>query len=139
MRKCRHVGSRALADELGADGEGVIISQVVPFPWDDSVPLVADYQKALKAHDAAAEPGFVSLEGYVVGRLTVEAMQAAGADLTRDGFLKAVQSMNNLDLGGLAMSFGADDNQGLENVFLTEITADGGFTPIDTSGGNSTN
>ena len=43
------VGSKALAAELGENGEGVIISQVVPFPWDDTVPVVKQYQAALKA------------------------------------------------------------------------------------------
>ena len=28
------VGANALARELGPEGEGVIVSQVVPFPWD---------------------------------------------------------------------------------------------------------
>src|SRR4029077_11119968 len=32
------VGSDSLAKELGKDGAGVIVSQVVPSPWDDSVP-----------------------------------------------------------------------------------------------------
>ena len=53
------VGSEALAQELGDAGEGVIVSQVVPFPWDASVPVVAQYTKALAAVDAAAKPGFV--------------------------------------------------------------------------------
>ena len=57
------VGSKALAKELGAQGAGVVITQVVPFPWDTSIPLVKQYHEALKAHDANAEPGFVSLEG----------------------------------------------------------------------------
>src|SRR3546814_7645954 len=60
------VGSDALAKELGRDGEGVVITQVVPLPWDSSIPLVQQYQAAMKAQDAKAEPNFVSLEGYIV-------------------------------------------------------------------------
>src|SRR3546814_7996656 len=33
------VGSAALAEALGRDGEGVVITQVVPLPWDGSIPL----------------------------------------------------------------------------------------------------
>jgi len=124
------VGSKALAAELGADGEGVIISQVVPFPWDVSLPVVAAYQDALKATDAAAEPGFVSLEGYIVGRLAIEALTKAGPDLTRAQFLEVMGSIDNLDLGGATLRFGAGDNQGMDDVFLTRITASGGFEPI---------
>ncbi len=130
------VGSRALADELGADGEGVIISQVVPFPWDDSLPVVQQYQAALKSMDAAAEPGFVTLEGYIVGRLAIQALEAAGSELTREGYLAALAGMREVDLGGAVMNFGAGDNQGMDDVFLTRITADGTFQPI-VGGGSS--
>jgi ABC-type branched-subunit amino acid transport system substrate-binding protein len=125
------VGSKALSAELGEAGEGVIISQVVPFPWDTTVPLVKDYQAALKAADASAEPGFVTLEGYIVGRLAVMGLEKAGKDVTRAGFLDAFWATGNFDLGGVTLSFAADDNQGMNDVFLTTIQKDGGFSPID--------
>lgn len=124
------VGSRALADELGADGDGVIISQVVPFPWDASLPVVAEYQAALTAVNPNAEPGFVSLEGYFVGRLAIEALKAAGPDLSRDGFLAALAGLSTIDMGGAVLSFGPGDNQGMDAVFMTRITADGRFEPV---------
>ncbi|MDE2994985.1 MAG: ABC transporter substrate-binding protein [Chloroflexota bacterium] len=61
------VGSNALAQELGPDGAGVYVTQVVPLPDDTGVPAVAAYRAALKAFDANAVPGFVSLEGYLAG------------------------------------------------------------------------
>ena len=51
------VGADALAKELGPDGKGVIVSQVVPFPWDASLKVVADYQAAIKAADPQAAAG----------------------------------------------------------------------------------
>lgn len=125
------VGSSALADELGENGEGVIISQVVPFPWDTSLPVVAEYQAALAASNSALEPGFVSLEGYIVGRLAIEALTAAGLELTRDSYLQALNGMQVLDFGGVTLSFGSGDNQGMDDVFLTQITSDGSFEPIN--------
>ncbi|MEO1250595.1 MAG: ABC transporter substrate-binding protein [Pseudomonadota bacterium] len=125
------VGSKALAAELGEDGEGVIVSQVVPFPWDSSIPLVKAYQAALKAVDPAAEPGFVTLEGYMVGRLAIEALQEAGNDVTRKSFLAAFDRKGSFDLGGVTLSFGPDDNQGMDDVFLTTIQKDGSFKPLD--------
>jgi ABC-type branched-subunit amino acid transport system substrate-binding protein len=130
------VGSDALSKELGDAGEGVIISQVVPFPWDTSIPVVAQYADALKAVDADAKPGFVSLEGYMVGRLAIEGLEAAGAELTRESFLAAMNGLATVDLGGVTMTFGAGDNQGMDDVFLTRINKDGGFDPI-VSGGSS--
>ncbi len=124
------VGSKALATELGEDGQGVIISQVVPFPWDATMPVVAQYQAAMKAVDPAAEPDFVSLEGYIVGRLAVKALNEAGADLSRSAFLTALSTIGTVDFGGAVLAFGPDDNQGMDDVFLTRITADGGFETI---------
>ncbi len=130
------VGSDALAHELGDAGEGVIISQVVPFPWDASRPVVAQYQAALKAVDANADFGFVTLEGYLTGRLAIKALEDAGQTLTRDSFLAALASLREVDFGGVSMSFGPGDNQGMDDVFLTRITKDGTFQPV-TPGGES--
>lgn len=121
------VGSKALAAELGAEGDGVIISQVVPSPWNDAMPVIAEYHAALKALDPSAEPGFVSLEGYLAGRLTIALLEAAGRDLTREALMSAMQSAGTIDLGGFPMTFGAGDNQGSDAVFLTRIRADGTF------------
>ena len=125
------VGSGALAKELGPEGNGVIVSQVVPFPWDASLKVVADYHAALKAADARAEPEFVSLEGYLVGRLAIAALNKAGAEPTREGLLKTIKDTGEFDIGGLMMTFGPEDNEGLDSVFLTVIQADGAFQAVD--------
>ncbi|MEO9896246.1 MAG: ABC transporter substrate-binding protein [Paracoccaceae bacterium] len=124
------VGSKALASELGADGDGVIISQVVPQPWDASLPIVAEYQAALMAVDSSAEPGFVSLEGYVAGRLAIEGLRKAGTALTRESYMAALNDLGSIDLGGMTLTFGPNDNQGSDDVFLTRIKADGTFEAL---------
>jgi branched-chain amino acid transport system substrate-binding protein len=123
------VGANALAKELGPEGKGVIVSQVVPFPADASLPVVADYQKAIKA--AGGEPEFVSLEGYLAGRLAIAALEKAGKDVTREGMLKAIKDTGKFDIGGLPMTFSADKNEALDKVWMTIIEADGSFRPIE--------
>jgi branched-chain amino acid transport system substrate-binding protein len=125
------VGAAALAKELGPEGNGVIVSQVVPFPWDASLKVVADYQAAIKAVDAKNQPDFVSLEGYLVGRLVTEAMQKAGNNPTRDGLLAAIKTTGKFDIGGLPMTFGPEKNEGLDQVFLTVVQPDGSFKAVD--------
>jgi ABC-type branched-subunit amino acid transport system substrate-binding protein len=125
------VGASALAKELGPDGKGVIVSQVVPFPWDASLKVVGDYQAAIKSVDAKAEPEFVSLEGYLVGRLTIAALEKAGAEPTRAGLLQAIRDTGKFDIGGLEMTFGPDKNQGLDKVFMTVIQPDGTFKAVE--------
>ena len=124
------VGASALAKELGPDGQGVIVSQVVPFPWDTSLPVVADYQTALKAEDPQAQADFVSLEGYLVGRLATAALEKTGPDPSREGLLATIKAAGTFALGGLVMNFGPDKNDGLDEVFMTVIQADGSFKPV---------
>ena len=125
------VGSSALLDELGPAGDGVVVTQVVPFPGDTSIPAVARYQAALRAVDAGANPGFVSLEGYLAGRLVVEALRAgdAGAPPTRESFLRTLTDSGSIDLGGFVVEYAEGDNQGSDEIFLTVIR-EGRFVPV---------
>lgn len=95
------VGANALAKELGEDGKGVVVTQVVPFPGDTSFPLVARYQKALKAANPDAQPGFVSLEGYMVGRLIVDALEKMKDPITRARLLSTIKEVGKFELGEL--------------------------------------
>jgi branched-chain amino acid transport system substrate-binding protein len=124
------VGSNALAKDLGKDGEGVVITQVVPFPEDTGIPVVAEYQNALKTAKPEAEFGFVSLEGYMVGRLVVEALGKMGEPVTRAGLLATIKEVGAFDLGGITLSYSRDSNQGMNQVFLTVIQADGRIKPV---------
>jgi len=131
------VGSDALASALGEAGAGVVITQVVPFPWDRSIKLVDDYHKALAALAPDAAPGFVSLEGYMVGRVTVMALSAIEGEPTRDALIAAVKRIGTFDLGGVTLEYGPEDNQGMDRVFLTVIDGDGGFRPVERLSPNS--
>ena len=125
------VDANALAKELGKDGQGVVVTQVVPFPADTSIPLVARYQKALKASNPDAKIGFVSLEGYIVGRLVVEALGKVKGPVTRAALLSTIKETGTFDLGGVTLAYGPNDNQGMHQVFLTVIQADGSIKPVD--------
>lgn len=128
------VGSDSLANELASEGAGIIVSQVVPSPWDKSRKVVADYQAALASQDASKKPGFVSLEGYVVGRLVVEALRRIDGEPTREKLLDAITG-RPFDFGGVKLSYGPDKNQGSSQVFFTIMQADGTFKPVDRLGG----
>jgi branched-chain amino acid transport system substrate-binding protein len=124
------VGPDALAQEMGNQGAGVIVSQVVPFPGDKSVPVVAAYQAALAALDPEAKPGFVSLEGYLVGRLVIEALKRVPGEPTREALLDAIFHTGSFDLDGLELTYGPANNQGMDEVFFTILQADGSFKPV---------
>jgi len=125
------VGTNALASALGPASEGVYITQVVPFPDGDSMPLLAEYRAALKAYDESAAPGFTSLEGYLAGRLTAEVLRRTGDPLTREGFLSTLAETGEFDIGGFALHYGPHDNHGSNRVFLTMIGANGEIMPVE--------
>jgi len=125
------VGANALSQELGPMGEGVIVSQVVPFPWDASVKVVADYQAAEKALDPNLLPDFVSLEGYLSGRLAAAALEMAGPDPTRAEMLRVINEVGQFDISGDHLTVGQKMQDTTAGVFLTLIQPDGTFKPVD--------
>jgi len=125
------VGSDALAKELGPVGAGVVITQVVPFPKYTAIPVVGRYQASLKASAPDAQPGFVSLEGYLVGRAIIAALEKVSGDPTRQALIEAVQKAGSFDLGGFKLAYGPSSNRGSDQVFLTVIQADGSFKAVD--------
>ena len=125
------VGANALARELGPEGQGVIVSQVVPFPWDTSVKVVADYQAAEKALDPNMKPEFVSLEGYLSGRLVASALEYTGPNPTRADMLRVINDVGSFDISGTIMTFGAKMRDAPSKVFLTVIQRDGTFKAVE--------
>jgi len=120
------VGSTALADALKDEGYGVAISQVVPFPWSPSVAVVKEYQTIL-AKAGHTDFNFSSLEGFIVGKVTVEALKRAGKNLSREKLIAALESLNNDDLGDFVVNFSPTSHSGSKFVDLTMIGHAGKF------------
>ena len=129
------VGSNALAEDLASKGvdvsAGVYVTQVVPFPTDDSLPVTAAYLDALDAYSPGAVPGFVSFEGYLAGRLAIEGLKGCGSDVSRACCLDSLRSRDIVDIDGFELRYGEGDNQGSDSVFLTRIGANYGYHPVD--------
>jgi ABC-type branched-subunit amino acid transport system substrate-binding protein len=120
------VGSKALSSALGTEGYGVVISQVVPFPWDPGVPVVREYQRILKAA-GKTDYDFGSLEGFIAAKVMVEGLRRAGRDLTRERLIAALESIDNVDFGGFVVDFSRNSHAGSDYVELTMIGHKGKF------------
>lgn len=118
------VGSQALARALGDQGKGVYVTQVVPTPDSRDLLIAWQYREALRKYGEGEEPGFVSFEGYLAGRMTISLLERAGRELTRQKFMDAMRGMAFDDLNGFSLQFGESDNQGSDEVFLTMIGDD---------------
>lgn len=125
------VGSDALSKELGNVGDGVIISQVVPFPFTgESSQLVAEYQSAMMAANPDSNYDFVSLEGYMSGRFVIEILSHIEGPITREAFINKIYEIENIQIADITLSYGENDNQGMDQVFLTILQKDGSFLPV---------
>ena len=117
MATVSFVGTDSFISASGAEGEGVIISQVVPSPYDAGVKIVAECAGLLKGEKL----GYVNLEGCVTAKAMALALEKAGKDLTRAKLIDIFEGMRGVDLGGLSLAFAADDHQGSDTVFLTRV------------------
>jgi len=118
------VGSSALANALKDEGYGVAISQVVPFPWGPEVSVVKEYQEIM-SKAGHTDYDFGSLEGFIVGKVMVEALRRAGKNLTREKLITALEDMHNVNLGGFVVSFSPTNHSGSQFVDLTMIGRQG--------------
>ncbi len=150
------VGSNALMEELGPTSSGIFVTQVVPSPHDDEgavivedgllravdidstdtgPPIVGHYRQLLARMHPGTPPGFVSLEGYLAGRLVVSILESCGASPDRACFLEAMTHDHVIDLGGFSIRFG-NDNQGSDAVYLTVVDDQGRYRKVvETAGG----
>lgn len=116
------VGTEAFAKDVGRDGDGVVITQVVPPPNRMDLPAIAEYHKALAAHFPNENPNFVSLEGYITARILVEGLKRAGPNPTRAGLISAIEGMNGLDVGvGSKTAYSPTFHQAFHEVFPTVL------------------
>ncbi len=119
------VGTQALASELGADARGVIVSQVMPFPFSPTTPLSGEYLAAGKAGDPKFDPNYSSFEGFVAAKTLLEGLRRAGATPTQDSLIAGLESLRDHNLGGFFVDFNAQKHTGSKYVDMTILTQDG--------------
>jgi branched-chain amino acid transport system substrate-binding protein len=118
------VGTQALQDELGSVARGVVVSQVMPFPYAAATPVSGEYLAALK-DKRGVSPNYSGMEGFVGAKVFVEALRLAGRAASREVFIDAIGKMRNLNLGGFPLDFGPQKHTGSRFVELTLLTEDG--------------
>ena len=131
------VGSNRVAEVLKAYGtyedpengarsycSGVIVTQVVPF-YNGNSTVAIEYRDDFMAYDSNLQPGFVSMEGYLVARLMVEGLRRHGRDLTVESLVNTLESLDGVDLGtGELLGFSAADHQASHRVFGSMLNDD---------------
>jgi len=120
------VGTQALADELGKDGAGVVVSQVMPSPYNPARAIAREFIDAVKAAGRQqVQANFSSMEGYLAAKLFAEGLRRAGNKPTRESLLTGLESIGSQNFGGFAVSFGPGDHVASSFVELSMLTGDG--------------
>lgn len=120
------MGSAASIAALGKEGAGVVVSQVMPFPFSATSDIVREYQQVMSKMGLKTW-SFASIEGFINARVTVEGLKHAGRDLSRDKFVAALEAMGKVNYGGYVVNFSKSNHQGSPYVELTVITKNGRF------------
>jgi ABC-type branched-subunit amino acid transport system substrate-binding protein len=120
-------GSTALAAALGKDGLGVAMAQVVPTVTRRSIPIVREYQDAVEKLTGKKQYSFQALESYIAMKVLVEGIRRAGPKVDREGVLKALDTIQNYDLGGYVVNFTPTNHNGSNFVGLTILGHDLAF------------
>ncbi|MBT2333409.1 ABC transporter substrate-binding protein [Variovorax paradoxus] len=119
------VGTQALADELGKEGAGVMVTQVVPSPYNPANAITREFSDAVKKAGAGASANFSSLEGYLAAKVLTEGLRRAPGKASRDGLIVGLESIDRQQFGGFEVSFSAKNHVGSKFVELSMIAADG--------------
>jgi branched-chain amino acid transport system substrate-binding protein len=122
------VGTQALADELGKEARGVVVSQVMPHPFSYSTPIATEFQKAVHAQAGSNKElsvNYSSMEGFVAAQVFTQALGLAGRRPSREAFLSALEGMHNAQVGGFAVAFGPAKHTGSHFVDMTILSGDG--------------
>ena len=107
------------------NARGLGISQVVPFPYQPQLPVVREYQQLLAKYAPGAEVNYTSFEEFLGAKVLVEALRRAGPEPTRRRVLKALESIQEFDLGGLFIGYSPTNRVGSRTVEVTVIGGSG--------------
>ncbi|WP_374481765.1 ABC transporter substrate-binding protein [Zoogloea sp.] len=119
------IGADLLVGELGAkEAHGIGISQVMPYPWNDILPVVKEYQKALQASAKHSNYSYYGIEGYINAKLVSEALKRAGKDPSRDKLVSILEG-GSIDVGGYRVTYTPSNHNGSRFVDLTVLGRDG--------------
>ena len=119
------VGTQALADELGKDGAGVVVSQVVPSPYNPARPIAREFVDAVKRAGGDYQANFSSMEGYLAAKVMVDGLRRAGNRPTRESLVSGLESLGSQSYGGFSVTLSPDDHVASSFVELSMLTGDG--------------
>lgn len=120
------VGTQALSDELGKDAAGIVISQVMPSPYNPARAITREFTEAVKKAGGESTANFSSMEGYLAAKVLTEGLRRAGTKInSRDALIQGIEAIGSHSFGGFQVNFSSTDHVGSSFVELSMLTGDG--------------
>jgi ABC-type branched-subunit amino acid transport system substrate-binding protein len=115
-----------VAKSLGAAAgpllDGMVSSNYLPLATDDSSPWIQLFKKVNTQYGGGADFDNNSVYGMAVGYLFVQALQAAGKDLTREKLIDAVARGGFTGPGLAPLRYATADHAGYGGMQLSKVT-----------------
>src|SRR5258708_32848509 len=86
-----NTSSGAYVTELGDHARGVVVTQVMPYPYDARDPIGREFIAFAK--ETKIPQTYATMEGYLSARIMTEALKRAGKNPTREGLVRAFETM----------------------------------------------
>ena len=119
------VGTQALANELGKEGAGVVVSQVMPTPYNSAKPISREFLEAVRKTNGAVSANYSSMEGFIAAKVFSEGLRRSNAKSGREGLIAALESLGSQNIGGFNINFSRNDHVASSFVELSMLVGDG--------------
>ena len=119
------VGTQALADELGAEGAGVVVSQVMPTPYSNAKGISREFVDAVRKSNGTVSANFSSMEGFVAAKVLTEGLTRANGRGGREGLINGLEGIGHQSYGGFNVNLSRTEHVASSFVELSMLTGDG--------------
>ena len=121
------ISNTQLVAALGDRARGIVISQVVPSPWNQGISVSREFQ-GLAVKQGIKEYTFSQMEGFISAKFLVEALRRAGSKPTRESLIRGLETINAVDFGGYGVEISSTQHSSGKFVDLLILGQQGKFT-----------
>jgi ABC-type branched-subunit amino acid transport system substrate-binding protein len=117
------VGTSGLVDNYPDLAKGLAIAQVMPSPTNISLPVVREFQTAMRA-DGSTKMTYGAMEGYIAAEVLAAGIRKAGTSANKSQLLHALETLN-LDFGGFKVAYSPGSREGSNFTEMTVVGFNG--------------
>lgn len=114
-----------LYELLNNEMRGIAMTQVMPHPRSGSSRAARQFREVMQKHGRKDNMAYEAVEGFMTGRVVVEALRRAGRNLTRASYVKALEGFGDIKFDELPYRYTPSSHLGPSFVEVTILGQDG--------------